>query len=91
MNNVMMSEIFLSSVLGKTVINAQGQEIGKLWDLTMVPGEVFPAVSHLLVKKSSALLSFPGSAFLSLTALSFPSRVRRIIFRNISPEKGKSW
>jgi magnesium transporter len=58
MNNV-MSEIFLSSVLGKTVINAQGLEIGKLWDLTMVPGEVFPAVSHLLVKKRQRIAAIP--------------------------------
>jgi len=54
-----MSEIFLSTVLGKTVINAQGHEIGKLWDLIMVPGEVFPQVSHLLVKKGSRVLALP--------------------------------
>jgi flagellar motility protein MotE (MotC chaperone)/sporulation protein YlmC with PRC-barrel domain len=58
MKNV-MSEIFLSSVLGKTVINTQGLEIGKLWDLTMVPGEVFPAVSHLLVKKRQRIVAIP--------------------------------
>lgn len=46
-----MSELYLSSVLGKTVINEIGQEIGKLWDLIMTPGEIFPEVSHLLVKR----------------------------------------
>jgi CBS domain-containing protein/sporulation protein YlmC with PRC-barrel domain len=54
-----MSEIFLSTVLGKTVINPQGHEIGKLWDLIMVPGEVFPQVSHLLVKKNARIFALP--------------------------------
>ena len=44
-----MSEIFLSSVLGKTVINSHGHEIGRLRDLVMIRGESFPEVSHLLV------------------------------------------
>lgn len=57
--NTVMSEIFISSILGKTVINTQGHEIGKLWDLIMVPGEVFPEVSHLLVKKGRRILSIP--------------------------------
>ncbi len=54
-----MNELFLSSVLGKTVINEQGQEIGKLWDMIMVPGEVIPEVSHLLVKKHKQIFSIP--------------------------------
>jgi flagellar motility protein MotE (MotC chaperone)/sporulation protein YlmC with PRC-barrel domain len=58
MNNV-LAEIFLSTVLGKTVISPQGQEIGKLWDLIMVPGEVFPEVSHLLVKSKRRIISIP--------------------------------
>lgn len=58
MNNV-LAEIFLSTVLGKTVINPQGQEIGKLWDLIMIPGEVFPEVSHLLVKSKRRILTIP--------------------------------
>jgi magnesium transporter len=54
-----VSELFLSSVLGKTVINDRGQEIGKLWDLIMVPGEVFPEVSTLLVKRKKEIYSIP--------------------------------
>lgn len=57
--DTVMSDLFLSSVLGKPVINQQGQEIGKLWDLVMIPGEGFPEVSHLLVKKGKRIFSFP--------------------------------
>lgn len=57
--NSVLAEVFLSTVLGKTVINPQGQEIGKLWDLIMIPGEVFPEVSHLLVKSKRRTLSIP--------------------------------
>jgi magnesium transporter len=47
--NLIMSEIFLSSILGKTVINGHGREVGRLRDLIMIPGRSFPEVSHLLV------------------------------------------
>ncbi|GFO56277.1 membrane protein [Geomonas sp. Red276] len=53
------SEIFLSTVLGRPVINAQGREIGKLLDLVMVPGEHFPAVSHILVEADHRVVSVP--------------------------------
>ena len=54
-----LGDLFLSSVLGKPVINQQGREIGMLWDLVMIPGAVFPEVSNLLVKKGKKIFSFP--------------------------------
>jgi magnesium transporter len=60
--NIALSEIFLSSVLGKTVINGHGHEVGRLRDLVMVPGNSFPEVSHLLVEsnqKKGSTLSVP--------------------------------
>jgi len=57
--NIIMSELYLSTVLGKTVIDELGQEIGKLRDLIMVPGEIFPQVSHLLVAKRKETLCIP--------------------------------
>ena len=50
--NITKSEIFLSSILGKTVINGYGHEIGTLRDLVMIPGSSFPEVSHLLVRSN---------------------------------------
>lgn len=44
------NELYLSSVVGKTVIDDQGRILGRLRDLIMVPGEIFPEVSHILVE-----------------------------------------
>jgi magnesium transporter len=57
--NIAMSEIFLSSVLDKTVINSHGHEIGRLRDLVMIPGDHFPEVSHLLVQNKGRTLCVP--------------------------------
>jgi len=58
MNNT-ANELYLSSVLGKTVIDSRGDKLGRLWDMIMVPGEVFPEVSHLLVRKDKTLSAIP--------------------------------
>ena len=57
-----MGDLFLSSVLGKPVINQQGQAMGVLWDLIMTPGAVFPEVSNVLVRKGRKKFSFPWQA-----------------------------
>jgi len=57
--DIIMSELYLSAVLGKTVIDELGREIGKLNDLIMVPGKIFPEVSHLLVRQRKDTLSIP--------------------------------
>ena len=59
--NLDINELYLSSVLDKTVIDEKGREIGKLWDLIMIPGEVFPGVSHVLVKGKRMLSAIPWS------------------------------
>jgi magnesium transporter len=58
MNDV-VSELYLSAVLNNTIINEQGQQMGKLWDLVMTPGEVFPQVSHILVKSHKVVQAIP--------------------------------
>ena len=58
MNDV-VSELYLSAVLDNTIINEQGQQMGKLWDLVMTPGEVFPQVSHILVKSHKTVQAIP--------------------------------
>jgi CBS domain-containing protein/sporulation protein YlmC with PRC-barrel domain len=50
-----INEIYLSSVIGRSVINNKGEQIGILRDLIMVPGEVFPEVSHLVIKARKGL------------------------------------
>ena len=56
-----ISEIYLSSVIGRSVINSNGDRIGTLRDLIMIPGEVFPEVSHIVIKARSGLKSLPWS------------------------------
>jgi len=49
------SDIFLSAVLDRPVISLSGQEIGRLWDVAMSPGEPLPLVKHLLVRKGGKI------------------------------------
>ncbi|MEI6305853.1 MAG: CBS domain-containing protein [Deltaproteobacteria bacterium] len=55
------SEIYLSEVMGKTVINSNGEDLGVLRDLIMVPGEVFPEVSHIIIRSGTSRKSLPWS------------------------------
>src|SRR6266568_1036394 len=56
-----ISEIYLSSVIGRSVINNNGDQIGVLRDLIMVPGEVFPEVSHIVIKSRKGIKTLPWS------------------------------
>jgi CBS domain-containing protein/sporulation protein YlmC with PRC-barrel domain len=47
----------LSSVIGRSVINSNGAQIGILRDLIMIPGEVFPEVSHIVIKARKGIKS----------------------------------
>lgn len=51
------NEVYLSSVIGRSVINSTGERIGTLRDLVMVPGEVFPEVSHIVIRGRGGLIS----------------------------------
>src|SRR5512138_164589 len=55
--NDTINDAYLSSILGRTVINERGTVIGSLWDLIMIPGEIYPEVSHLLIKRGKDILS----------------------------------
>lgn len=54
-----INEIYLSSVIGRSVINSSGGQIGILRDLIMVPGEVFPEVSHIVIKTRNGINTLP--------------------------------
>ncbi len=57
-----LNEVYLSRVMGKTVINEHGHKIGSLSDIVMVPGEGFPQVSHFIVKKGALHVIIPWSS-----------------------------
>jgi sporulation protein YlmC with PRC-barrel domain len=54
-----INEIYLSAVIGRSVINSKGDELGTLRDLVMVPGDVFPEVSHIVIKSRKGLKTLP--------------------------------
>lgn len=54
-----LNEVYLSRVMGKTVINEHGSKIGSLSDIVMVPGEGFPQVSHIVVRKRTLSVIIP--------------------------------
>ncbi len=54
-----LREIYISAVLNRPVISETGRELGRLWDLIITPGELFPAVSHLLLRKKGRIYSVP--------------------------------
>jgi len=53
------NEIYLSAVIGRPVINSKGEKLGILSDLVMVPGELFPEVSHIVIKSRKGYKSLP--------------------------------
>ncbi|MDD2580796.1 MAG: CBS domain-containing protein [Desulfuromonadaceae bacterium] len=54
-----INEIYISSVIGRKVINSNGDQIGILRDLIMIPGEVFPEVSHIVIKSRKGIKTLP--------------------------------
>jgi len=47
-----MSELYVSAVLGRPVIDPFGVELGRLDDLGLVPGETLPVVSGLFIHRA---------------------------------------
>ncbi|MHC1790719.1 magnesium transporter [Solidesulfovibrio sp.] len=45
-----MSELYVSAVLGRPVIDPSGVELGRLTDLGLVPGKTLPVVSGLFIR-----------------------------------------
>ncbi len=52
-------EIFVSEVINKPVLDQKGEEIGKLKDIIISPGEPFPAVSALVVTADKTTCIIP--------------------------------
>jgi magnesium transporter len=54
-----MSEIYVSAVLGRPVIDPSGASMGRLYDLRLTPGETLPAVSGLYVRRGKTVRYVP--------------------------------
>jgi sporulation protein YlmC with PRC-barrel domain len=52
-------EIFVSEIIKKPVLDQTGEEIGRLKDIVISPGEPFPAVSALVVAAGRTIYLIP--------------------------------
>lgn len=57
-----MSEMYVSAVLGRPVIDPSGASMGRLYDLRLTPGETLPAVSGLYVRQGKDVRYLPWRA-----------------------------
>ena len=48
---MMSQQLYLSAVLNKPLTDSSGHLLGKLWDLTITPGEEFPLVNQVLIDR----------------------------------------
>ena len=83
-------EIYLSAVIGRSVINSKGDELGILRDLVMIPGDVFPEVSHIVIKSRKGLKSLPWNEVALFTHVVISvSGVRPPGLSNFEPRNGE--
>jgi CBS domain-containing protein/sporulation protein YlmC with PRC-barrel domain len=54
-----ITDVYLSEVLKKDIIDQHGKRIGALWDLVIVPGARFPGVIKLVLKNRKQLIEVP--------------------------------
>lgn len=54
-----ITEVYLSEILKKEVVDQFGRKVGLLWDLSIVPGTEYPNVTRLILRKGRQLLEAP--------------------------------
>jgi CBS domain-containing protein/sporulation protein YlmC with PRC-barrel domain len=59
MKPMITDDIFLSELLNRPVLDRRGNEIGKIKDLNVIPGETFPVVEGLYLQSPKGLFYIP--------------------------------
>ncbi|MCX5809618.1 MAG: CBS domain-containing protein [Proteobacteria bacterium] len=54
-----ITDVYLSEILRKDVIDQFGRRLGILWDLVIVPGSKYPGVIKIILKDKKQLLEVP--------------------------------
>lgn len=55
-----ITDVYLSEILKKDVVDQFGRKVGSLWDLSIVPGDQYPSVTRLILKKGRKLIEVPA-------------------------------
>ncbi len=63
-----VSEVFVSEILKKPVLDQSGKDIGVIWDFTVTPGAVFPQIMSFVIKRGATLLQLPVGSLKYLNA-----------------------
>jgi len=54
-----ITDVYLSEILKKDVVDQFGRKVGTLWDLSIIPGAEYPSVTRLILRKGRQLLEVP--------------------------------
>ena len=54
-----ITDVYLSEILRKDVIDQFGRKLGILWDLVIVPGSKYPGVIKIILKEKKQLVEVP--------------------------------
>jgi len=81
-----MSEIYVSAVLGRPVIDPSGASMGHLADLRLVPGDVLPAVSGLYVRRGKTVRYVPWRSVNLFTPVVVSARVEGTDWTAAAPD-----
>jgi CBS domain-containing protein/sporulation protein YlmC with PRC-barrel domain len=54
-----ITDVYLSEILKKDVVDQFGRKVGILWDLSIVPGAQYPSVNRLILRKGRQRLEVP--------------------------------
>ncbi len=82
-----MSDLYVSAVLGRPVIDPAGVELGRLDDLRLEPGETLPVVSGLFIRQGGDRRFVPWKAvnlFTPVVVSASPDR-----FADSGPDRGE--
>ena len=85
-----ITELYLSSVLNKTVINEAGASLGKLWDLVIAPAEPLPIVTQLLLKAGKNTYAVPWNKVLLFNQVVVSASGTRSTLETYIPQTGTS-
>lgn len=84
-----IGELFVSELLNKSVLDKMGEPIGALTDFVLVPGDIFPKISALIVTRRKKIQIIPWDAvkIFNRRVISISLTVKELVPREISEDE----